>query len=61
MNDAELKAAVEQLQAIMVSVSTGGPRIDDVNFEFQQLYDQVDLELGNRKISNPLAPPTSNA
>lgn len=34
----------------MVSVATGGPRIDNINKEFQEQYDAVDAELSARGV-----------
>ncbi|HEY0412436.1 MAG TPA: hypothetical protein VGD66_04775 [Allosphingosinicella sp.] len=51
MTDAELIAAIDQLKATMVSVATGGPRIDEVNRQFQIKFDQIDVELAARSIS----------
>lgn len=51
MTDAELIAAIGQLKATMVSVATGGPRIDEVNREFEIAFDQVDAELDARSVS----------
>lgn len=45
MTDADLIAAVEGLKATMVSVATGGPRIDEVNGQFQEAFDQVEAQL----------------
>ena len=37
----------------MVAVSTGGPRIDSVNSDYQRDYSEVDVELRQRDIGNP--------
>jgi hypothetical protein len=54
MTDDELLRQLEFLRNMMVSVSTGGPRINDVNSQFQQAYSEVDRELQRRKIPNPI-------
>ncbi len=51
MTDIELIAAIDKLKATMISVATGGPRIDDVNQDFQSLYDSVAAQLTARGIS----------
>lgn len=51
MTDAELLAALDRLKATMVSVATGGPRIDEVNGDFQLAFDQIDAELTARGLA----------
>ena len=53
MTDAELIKHIEKLKSIMVSVSTGGERIDNVNTEYQSSYAEVDAALHNRGLENP--------
>lgn len=53
MNNDELLSTIEFLRNTMVSVSTGGPRIQDVNEQYKSAYIQVDRELRFRKIENP--------
>jgi hypothetical protein len=53
MNDEELLRRVESLKDTMVAVSTGGPRIDNVNPDYQMEYSEVDRELRTRSIPNP--------
>lgn len=53
MNDAELLAAVDQLKATMIAVATGGPRIDQVNSDYQEAYRRIADELERRNIDNP--------
>ena len=54
MTNAELIKALDQLRATMISVATGGPRIQQVQAECQENCDLVDVELTNRHIPNPL-------
>jgi hypothetical protein len=54
MTDVELIAGLEELRNIMVAVSTGGPRINDVNDKYQRLYATVAGELARRKIDHSL-------
>jgi hypothetical protein len=54
MTDDELLRQLEFLRNMMVSVATGGPRINDVNPQYQQEYSEVDRELRRRKIPNPI-------
>lgn len=55
MTDADLIQAIEQLRNNnMVAVATGGPRIDDVNDEYQGNYSIVSAALARRGIENPI-------
>ena len=54
MTDAELLQALDSLRNTMIAVATGGPRINDVNDEFQRTYALVAAALGRREIANPL-------
>lgn len=54
MTDAELLQALDYLRNTMVTVSTGGPRIEDVNHQFQQTYADVAAVLARRGLENPL-------
>lgn len=54
MTDAELLQAIEQLRNTMTGVATGGPRIQDVNDEFQRTYAIVAAALARRTVPNPL-------
>lgn len=53
MNDQELIKLIEKLKNTMVSVSTGGQRIQDANFEYKKTYGEVDIELRNCRLKNP--------
>jgi hypothetical protein len=54
MTDAELLHALDYLRNTMISVATGGPRIDDVNQQFQNTCMEVAAELAWRSIDNPI-------
>jgi hypothetical protein len=54
MIDADLLQAIDQLRSMMISVSTGGPRIQEVDDQFQTEYDLVATALKQRGIKNPL-------
>jgi hypothetical protein len=54
MTDDELIAGLEQIKALLISVSTGGPRIADVDRRYQQLYAAVAAELARRGLGNPI-------
>lgn len=41
------------MRDIMVAVSTGGPRIDDVNPEYRELYSAADYQLKQRGLQHP--------
>lgn len=53
MTDEELVIVMEKQSAMMVAVATGGPRIDQLNFEYKQTYGLAATELGRRGIKNP--------
>ena len=50
----ELLALVSRIKDLLISVSTGGQRIQDVNTEFEQDANVLDAELVLRRIKNPL-------
>jgi hypothetical protein len=54
MDDAELLSKLDLLRATMISVSTGGSRIDEVNSDFQETFRQVGAALDQRRIENTL-------
>lgn len=54
MTDAELLTAIDALRTKMVSVATGGARIEDATPEFSRTYISVAAELARRGIENPL-------
>ncbi|MER9841775.1 hypothetical protein NKJ59_11045 [Mesorhizobium australicum] len=53
--DQELLSLIDKMRAVMISVATGGPRIDQVNHEFQNDYREVAAALVARGIDNPIA------
>lgn len=54
MTDADLLALLDRLRAVMISVATGGQRIQEVNEDFQRDYRLAADELEARDIGNPL-------
>jgi hypothetical protein len=54
MIDSDLFQALDQLRSTMISVSTGGQRIQDVDEQFKNGYDQVADVLTQRGFKNPL-------
>jgi len=54
MENAALITELDRLRATMISVATGGGRIDDAQEEFGHSFDSVAAELSNRGIENPL-------
>lgn len=54
MDNPELLKSLDKLKATMIAVSTGGPRIGEVQGDFTQTFDQVTAELKSRGIENPL-------
>ncbi len=52
MENTELLAELDFLRGILISVSTGGPRIGEVNSDYTQRYELVDEELRRRGIQN---------
>jgi len=54
MTTAELIQELDRLKAIMISVATGGARIQDAQSEFAKVFDAVNLELSSRGIENTL-------
>lgn len=53
MTDNDLTQLIEKLKNTMVSVSTGGQRIQDANAGYRDAYNEVDIELRTRKLENP--------
>jgi hypothetical protein len=53
MSDEELITEVEAQRGIMVAVSTGGPRIQQVNSEYVGRRERIAAELRRRDISDP--------
>lgn len=55
MADEELIAALEQIKVLLISVSTGGQRIQDVQDRYQEMHASVAMELARRGLPNPIA------
>jgi hypothetical protein len=53
ITDAELIQSLEKQKNLMISVATGGPRIDSVNADYKAAYSEADRELRDRGIENP--------
>jgi hypothetical protein len=53
--DSEIIALLERMRDIMIAVSTGGPRIDNVNTSYRNLYSNVEQEFKKRGLpfTNP--------
>jgi hypothetical protein len=54
MTDDELIAELEGIRSTMIAVATGGPRIQDVDEQYQQRLRAVAAGLASRRIDNPL-------
>lgn len=54
MTNDELIAGLEQIKHLLISVATGGPRINDVEQRYQQNFAAVAAELARRRIENPI-------
>ena len=52
MDDRELLRSVERLRDVLLSVSTGGDRIEAVNSGYKDLYQSIDHELRTRGVAN---------
>ncbi len=53
MNNRELVAQIENQRNLMISVATGGPRIQDVNEEYKTRKTIIKKELNKRKLDDP--------
>ncbi len=53
MNIKELIQAIENAKYLMVAVSTGKILIDEINTEYQDVYQLIDNELRVRVLENP--------
>lgn len=49
----DLVERIDKMKSILISVSTGGPKIETVNGEYMQLYDQLNEIFDKLKIENP--------
>jgi hypothetical protein len=54
MTDDELVTALEELRTLMIGVATRGPRINDVNGNYQRVFANVAADLARRRIENPI-------
>ena len=54
MTNDELIAGLEQIKNLLVSVATGGPRINVVEQRYHQTFAMVAAELARRHIENPI-------
>lgn len=53
MTDDELLNEIQAQRQLMIAVSTGGPRIDDVNQDYIQRRRRIERELAKRDLDNP--------
>lgn len=54
MTDDELVSGLENIRNTMIAVATGGPRINEVNDQYQRTFETVTAELARRRIDNPI-------
>lgn len=54
MTNDELVKALEGVRNMMIAVATGGPRIDSIDPDYQNLFAEVSNELAHRGIGNPI-------
>ena len=54
MTDSEFLALISRIRSMLISVSTGGPRIEEVNAEFGEDVGYLEAELIRRGLKNPL-------
>jgi hypothetical protein len=54
MNDEDLIKGLDYIRNTMIAVATGGPRIQEVNQQYQQMYAEVSATLARRGINNPV-------
>jgi hypothetical protein len=52
MTDDELVTGLENIRNTMIAVATGGPRINEVNDQYQRTFATVTAELARRRIDN---------
>ena len=53
-NSVDLLNQLDHLRNVMIAVSTGGPRIDEVNAEYKEALVNLTRELGKWSIQNPI-------
>ena len=56
-NSEDLQGQLNRLRDIMISVSTGGPRINEINAEYKRHYSQLTKQLEEQRIQNPVPYP----
>lgn len=54
MTDEELISGLEYIRNTMIAVSTGGPRINEINDQYQRMYATVTAALSKRGYNNTL-------
>jgi len=54
VTDDELVSALEYIRNTMIAVATGGPRINEIDHQYQQNFTTVSAELTRRRIDNPI-------
>lgn len=54
MTNEELVASLEKIKNLLISVATGGPRINEVEQRYNQTFSTVAAELAHRRIENPI-------
>lgn len=50
----EIRKALSEMRSILVGVATGGPRIGEVNHEYEQIYQDVDSNLRMLGVENSI-------
>jgi hypothetical protein len=58
MNEKEFHQHLESMKSLLISVSTGGPRIGDVEDRYKQIYSLVAIGFWARGIENPIPFPS---
>lgn len=58
MSDKEFHQHLESMKSLLISVSTGGPRIEEVDGRYKQLYSLVTAEFWGRSMENPIPFPS---
>lgn len=53
MTDEELIVEIQAQRNLMIAVSTGGPRIQEVSWQYINRRDQIAAELRQRAIQDP--------
>lgn len=53
LSDEELLVAIEAQRSLMIAVATGGPRIQEVNDQYTERRQRIEIELRRRGLSDP--------